>query len=337
MVQQDLLLLHAAPRPRARVVRVAQRDTQHGIPALVGRAATAPFMPHVFASSLTPGGGSPHPALYTRVPEGSHPESEDVVAQVAAGAAQARGRGRGRRGGAGRGRGRLAARMSTPDPEEGDGDLRRAVGEPTRSAPASTTTAARAPLPTFLPRLRDVDLASELEKRVYTFQSPPRLCRGLLRNAMRVALEAVRDGEEGVGACDGWALFLPRMLLFRAPASPVSRHHPASGFRRREHLFCTGQWLQLLRESADAAQDRREGTWSGSDAPEHSEADRRRRAERATALAHVGELSAAAKALTAPPLAPATQATLDALRDPCRRPQNPQTEQVPAGRRAGSG
>ena len=38
---------------------------------------------------------------------------------------------------------------------------------------------------------------------------------------------------------------------------------------------------------------------------------KRRRAERATALAHVGELSAAAKALTAPPLAPASQATLD--------------------------
>ena len=54
--------------------------------------------------------------------------------------------------------------------------------------------------------------------------------------------------------------------------------------------------------------------------------DVRRRADRAAALTHMGELSAAAQALTASPLAPATSATLAALRDPERRPP---TVQVP--------
>ena len=55
-----------------------------------------------------------------------------------------------------------------------------------------------------------------------------------------------------------------------------------------------------------------------------AEADLQRRAERAAALAHVGELSAAAKALTALPLAPTNQDTLRQLRDPVRRPPEPQ-------------
>ena len=55
-----------------------------------------------------------------------------------------------------------------------------------------------------------------------------------------------------------------------------------------------------------------------------AEADLQRRAERAAALAHLGELSAAAKALTALPLAPTNQDTLRQLRDPVWRPPEPQ-------------
>ena len=51
-----------------------------------------------------------------------------------------------------------------------------------------------------------------------------------------------------------------------------------------------------------------------------------RRAERAVALVHLGELSAARAALDATPLAPATDETLAVLRDPTKRPQ---TSQVP--------
>ena len=109
-------------------------------------------------------------------------------------------------------------------------------------------------------------------------------------------------------------------FLFRAPGQT---RLPPSELRRREHMFCTGQWVQLLRESADAVHIK--GMGSGVAHPPLRRTpkltDRQRRAERATALAHLGELSAAAKAPTAPPLAPATQATLYALRDPRRRPQ----------------
>ena len=47
------------------------------------------------------------------------------------------------------------------------------------------------------------------------------------------------------------------------------------------------------------------------------------RARRARQLTHQGELSAARQALTTGPLAPPTQATLQELRDPNRRPQEP--------------
>ena len=47
------------------------------------------------------------------------------------------------------------------------------------------------------------------------------------------------------------------------------------------------------------------------------------RTRRARQLTHQGELSAARQALTTGPLAPHTQATLQELRDPSRRPQEP--------------
>ena len=67
----------------------------------------------------------------------------------------------------------------------------------------------RVALPALLPRMRDVDLEEEVNRRVFTFQALPRQLRGILRNAMRVALEAVRDAE-GAGEMDGWKLFPPR-------------------------------------------------------------------------------------------------------------------------------
>ena len=108
----------------------------------------------------------------------------------------------------------------------------------------------------------------------------------------------------------GWKLFVlaPRMLLYR---SPGEARVPPTELDRRVELFRAGRWNELLREASAAAAappSRQRGD------PGTDEA----RAHRAAALVHLGELSAAARALTAEPLAPGTS---DAeLRDPARRP-----------------
>ena len=145
-------------------------------------------------------------------------------------------------------------------------------------------------------------------------------------NALRVSLEAIRDDAGTDTERDGWKLCLlaPRMLLFRTPGVA---HVPPQEFKRREHLFCEGSWTQLLRESVAAAQPAqpvRDAVRAPESPQVGSESDIRRRADRASALAHLGEMSAAAKALTAPPLAPATAEMLQALRDPVRRPPEAQ-------------
>ena len=60
----------------------------------------------------------------------------------------------------------------------------------------------------------------------------------------------------------------------------------------------------------------------GAPAPDAADPDAAavRRGERAARLASLGEVSAAARALTAQPLAPGTLETLQELRDPARRP-----------------
>ena len=77
-----------------------------------------------------------------------------------------------------------------------------------------------------------------------------------------------------------------------------------------------GEWLTLLRAAArTATAPRVEGDARSAAHYNNVEA----RANRAAALVHLGELSAAIRALTAEPLAPSTEATLAELRDPLRR------------------
>ena len=104
-----------------------------------------------------------------------------------------------------------------------------------------------------LPCVREVDLPAEFEHSLYSFQSPPRQLRGLLRNAPRLSLEAIRDEAGTDIERDGWKLFLlaPPMLLFRTPGVA---HVLPQEFKRRKRLFCEGGWTQLLRESVAAAQ-----------------------------------------------------------------------------------
>ena len=273
------------------------------------------------AAALT---APPIPVADNATPAGHSVDGQ--VAQVAGMAARARGRGRRGRGGRGRGRrGVQSLRPPAATQLDTDSDQDACGGTaPSQRGQARTSPAA---LPAMLPHLRSIDLAAELGNRVYTFQSPPRQLRGLLRNAMRVALEAILDGAGTDTELDGWKLFVlaPRMLLFRAPGAA---RVPLAELARRERLFCEGKWVQLLVESAAAARESTEASAApGRGRPADGSADDvRRRADRAAALAHMGELSAAAQALTASPLAPATSATLAALRDPERRPP---TVQVP--------
>ena len=80
--------------------------------------------------------------------------------------------------------------------------------------------------------------------------------------------------------------------------------------QRRADAFSRGEWLTLLRDASQPL----EASAGRACAP--ADADVERRAARAEALVHLGELSAASRSLTA-----GDGATLAELRDPSRRPQ----------------
>ena len=80
--------------------------------------------------------------------------------------------------------------------------------------------------------------------------------------------------------------------------------------QRRADAFSRGEWLTLLRDASQPL----EASAGRARAP--ADADVERRAARAEALVHLGELSAASRSLTA-----GDEATLAELRDPSRRPQ----------------
>ena len=102
------------------------------------------------------------------------------------------------------------------------------------------------------------------------------------------------------------------MLLFRSPGH--TRVAPEE-LDRRGSLFQQGLWPQLLADASRAAPTH----------PRHGSSmpDDTARAARAAALVHLGELSAAGRALVSEPLAPGSEATLAELRDPARRPSEP--------------
>ena len=122
----------------------------------------------------------------------------------------------------------------------------------------------------------------------------------------------------------GWKLFLlaPRMLLYRHRGQ---HRVPPEELSKRVRLLADRRWDELLADAAAAAVadpvcPRRAACESQGPTDELAQ----RRAERAAALAHMGELSAARSALTAAPLAPLTTDRLNALRDPTKQPQERQ-------------
>jgi len=117
---------------------------------------------------------------------------------------------------------------------------------------------------------------------------------------------------------DAWKLFLllPRLLLHSTRRGGDAG---ARDLRRRISLFDAGQWDQLLEESHRATPQR-----GSREANEETV-----KLAKALHLIEQGELSHAARALHSPGLAPGNDTTLDELRDPALRPDQP-SEDLPA-------
>ena len=134
-------------------------------------------------------------------PDGDDADLDEVVARAAANVANVadargrrgrRGRGRGNRGGGQRGRGAAAREAQDEEDEE-------RTGPPPMPSPAPSAVSLCGHLGVLTP----VNLVGVLRQWLRTFQSPPRQLRGLLRNAFRVGLEAIRDAATPADASDG--------------------------------------------------------------------------------------------------------------------------------------
>ena len=142
--------------------------------------------------------------------------------------------------------------------------------------------------------------------------------RGPVRNTFRTALEARAQATDEQTTTRAWKLLLlvSRMLLFRRLGETTIEKDV---LRARLEAFRESRWLDLLAASEESATSSADGARQSS----RSQPDLERRAERAAALVHLGEVSAARQALVAEPLAPGSAETLSELRDPLRRPQQP--------------
>ena len=174
-----------------------------------------------------------------------------------------------------------------------------------------------------------VNLTEVFAQRARVMQSVPWVIRGAFRAAVKVAMQEILAGTEGnseVRAARGWKLLLllPRMILFRPlRGGNVSRHKLES----RIVAFHEGRWMELLRESAVAAEAAHTQSVRRRRRQDHN--DDARRAARAMTLTQMGELSAARQALEGAPVAPGTMSTLRALTDPEKRPPRPRAPLSP--------
>ena len=209
--------------------------------------------------------------------------------------------GRGRRARGGRGRGRTQAAANTAPPEE----------------TTQTTSTRRLPAATWC-QLDSVTLSDYLHQRVGTFQKVPRAFRGRFRMALLCALERILETqteERELLEERAWKLWclLPLMLLRRTQGS---NKEGQKELQQRFQKFWRGEWLELI-----AAGQERARTAAAEDTKE-------KRARTACHKVRLGEASRAAQTLTAGKLAPGTDATLEELTDPNRRPRD-QLERLP--------
>ena len=105
------------------------------------------------------------------------------------------------------------------------------------------------------------------------------------------------------------------MVLFRKARGGLI---PKNQLRDRFARFVRGDWVTLLRESQEAAQ---EATTSRCRRRRTQVDSIERRAERAQALVAMVEISAGRSALEGDPIAPGNEATLNSLRDEIRKPR----------------
>ena len=166
-----------------------------------------------------------------------------------------------------------------------------------------------------------IDLAAELKVKILTFQSVPRILRGAMRNAFRLALESIRAaalrGGNPLQDARGWKLFVlaSRLLLHKPPGT---KKLPPKELTRRAEMFQAGSWRELLMEAHAACPPRNQRDHSRESPPSQDEATEKKM-ERATALVHLGELSAARRVLVSDGMAEGTQ---DTLRQLNQRPQH---------------
>ena len=152
-------------------------------------------------------------------------------------------------------------------------------------------------------------------RRAIVMRTVPICLRGRYKAAMRVALVEATS-EAHVLRARGWKLFLllPRMLLSRPPRGGLASQEK---LRKHFEMFAGGRWEELLRDSEaqeEAASTLRRRRRRRSDDAED------RRVSKALGLVQMGELFAGRAALEAAELAPGTNATLQQLQDPVRRP-----------------
>ena len=158
-----------------------------------------------------------------------------------------------------------------------------------REISASATT--RAAMAT----LDAVGLSEVFSVRARTMKCPLAFLKGAFRSCLRIALQEAECGRaesNEVRRVRAWKLFLllPRMLLFCPGRGGMI---PKKKLQERFLLIAQGEWLKLLRLSHEVAQSRARG----SRRIRQNQVDSvERRAERAQALAQLGELSSARQA-----------------------------------------
>ena len=154
------------------------------------------------------------------------------------------------------------------------------------------------------------------ETRANVLKTVPHFLKGPYRTATRIALTEASCGDE-FRRVRGWKLFLvlPRVLLSRKPRGGlISREKLTSRFC----LFSQGRWTELIRASEQDAED---ASTARCRRLRRRCVDVESRAARAQILVQLGELSPGRQALEAAEVAPGTLQTLQALRDPSRRPR----------------
>ena len=168
------------------------------------------------------------------------------------------------------------------------------VLEPLPVQPVIFEAGVRAPTRAFA-SLDAVDLSDVFASRPRVMRAVPAVIRGAFRAAVRVALQEIVSGEEAnnnLRIVRAWKLFLllPRMLLLK-PAR--GRAVPKRKLEGRFKQFQDGEWLSLLTESSECAEQAQVRAVRSRRRPQDDQAQR---AVRALTLVRMGELSSARQA-----------------------------------------